>query len=63
MDFFNGALQNYENKVSLKTVIVNDSTNVKKTINYLLPQVYKHKKDHDICRGKSRSRFEKGIKM
>ena len=39
----------------LKTVMVNNSTNVNKTDKHLSPQFTEHKKDHDVWRWKSRS--------
>jgi hypothetical protein len=37
-------------------MMVNNSTDIIKTNNYLLPQIIEHKKkDHDICQCKSRS--------
>jgi len=39
----------------LKTVMVNNSTNVNKTDKHLSPQFTEHKEDHDVWRWKSRS--------
>ena len=65
-------LINWKNQIILKflekkeknneTGIVSNSINIKKVNKNILPQIFEHLKD-DICRWKSRSRFEIGSKI
>jgi hypothetical protein len=57
------SVNSINNEKKVKTVMVNNSTNINKMNNHLWPQVIEHKKHHNIWNWKSRSWFETGTNM